>query len=146
MLCSLAMLLLLSCVAPVGDDVRTKGPHEPVQVWLDAPDGAVRLDAEAPLGPGDRIQLRYRGRGRFVTFLGRDAEGTLEVYGTWPVGAAGTWEDAPFSLVLDEVRGGWQVYVVHTRERPELEPIVAAIEADEPLQLGVMDVVRLEVR
>lgn len=107
--------------------LRTKGEAAHLEAWIDAPAGPVALRDGQPLSAGARVQLRFDpGPWRYVTLLGRDGQGVVEVYGTIPAKGAGL-QDAPFALTLDDTPGVQQFYGLLSQIRPDPDDLTAAL-------------------
>jgi hypothetical protein len=107
------------------EQIQTKGAKDVLEAWLETERGPRHLAIGAEVGPGARIQLRYRmAPGSWVTFAGSDASGQFEVYGTFPATEGDqTWQSAPFSLTLDDVPGIQKFYAVFTNDPPTPESV-----------------------
>lgn len=117
-------------------DTRLKGPgtHQKVRVpileaWVLTGQSARPLYTGERLGGGARVQLKVDAAGhRFVTLAGRDAEGTVEVYGTVP--ASDGLAPAPFALTLDDSKGEQRFFAILTDAKPAPDEVVQALVAD----------------
>ncbi len=112
--------------------VSTKGVKDVLEAWLETDRGPRPLAEGATVGPGSRIQLRYRKAPEgWVTFAGSDGSGDFEVYGTWPTESAEEgWQTAPFALTLDETPGIQKFYAVFTSDPPAPETVEASLRQD----------------
>lgn len=117
---------------PLAEETRTKGAKEVLEAWLETERGPRPLVDGAEVGPGARIQLRYRQKvGAWVTFAGADTSGEVEVYGTFPATAGETgWQTAPFALTLDDATGIQRFYAVFTSDPPTPESVESSLQEE----------------
>lgn len=110
--------------------VRAKGSAPVLEAWIQTGESARPVYSGERVGAGTRVQLKYDpGAHRFVTLAGRDARGTVEVYGTLPTNGPGL-AAAPFALTLDDAAGDQEFYAVLTDTRPAPEEVVDALTGD----------------
>jgi hypothetical protein len=67
------------------------------------------------------------GPHRFVTIAGRDARGTVEVYGTLHATGPGL-TTAPFALTLDDTKGEQAFFAILTDTRPAPDAVLRALK------------------
>lgn len=131
--------------APALDPERAKGLQPRLEVWVQAGDSARPLYTNEALGAGARVQLKYDpGARRFVTLAGRDAQGVVEVYGTFPARGPGV-TPAPFALTLDETGGDQHFFAVLTDTRPDPQGILQALSRS-PARMEHGEVTSLVIR
>lgn len=107
------------------DVIRTKGALPELEVWVSGEAGARPLRDGEVLSEGSQVQLVFDAHGReYATLAGRDGTGSVEVYGTVPVGGQTGLVEAPFSLVLDDAPGP-QTFFVLGHDAPLDEATVA---------------------
>lgn len=111
------------------DEVRTKGHSATVEIWLQDHGEARPLPADAKVHEGDRIQLRFRRPTHpWVSLVGVDARGTVEIYGTWRADMdTADWQVAPFALELDATPGDQELHTVFSPRRPSEAAIEKAV-------------------
>lgn len=132
--------------APSTDDVlRTKGGVPLLEAWVKTGESARPLYTGERLRGGTRVQLKYdAGRHRFVTIAGRDAGGTVEVYGTLPASGPGL-TTAPFSLTLDDTKGEQAFFAILTDTRPAPDSVLKAL-AVEPIRMDSGEIASVVLR
>lgn len=109
---------------------RVKGFVPELEAWVESGTSARPLYTGERVGGGTRVQLRYNpGKHRFVTLAGRDAAGTVELYGTLPAAGPGL-HSAPFSLTLDDSRGEQEFFAILTDIRPDPDVVLDVLKAD----------------
>jgi len=107
---------------------RARGATAPLEAWIQTGQSARPLYTGERVRAGARIQLRYDpGNRRFVTLAGRDARGTVEVYGTHAAAGPGV-APAPFALTLDDAKGEQAFYAILTDTRPAPDAVLRALE------------------
>jgi len=124
---------------------QTKGAKDVLEAWLETDRGPRPLAEGAEVGPGARIQLRYRQTAQaWVTFAGQDGTGTVEVYGTFPaeVGEQG-WQAAPFALTLDDTAGIQKFYAVFTSDPPTPESVELSLAKEGTVPGGETESIQL---
>jgi hypothetical protein len=127
------------------ETTQTKGAKDVLEAWLETDRGPRPLANGAEVGPGSRIQLRYRQTtSKWVTFAGADGSGEVEVYGTFPaeVGEQG-WQAAPFALTLDDAAGIQKFYAVFTSTPPTPESVEMSLAAEGSVPGGETESIQL---
>ncbi len=125
--------------------IQTKGVNDVLEAWLQTERGPRPLANGAEVGPGSRIQLRYRKTAlAWVTFAGQDTTGEVEVYGTFPaeVGEQG-WQAAPFALTLDDATGIQRFYAVFTSDPPTPESVQSSLAEEGSVPGGETESIHL---
>jgi len=113
---------------------RLKGGRPLLEAWVKTADSARPLYTGERLRGGTRVQLKYdAGRHRFVTLAGRDARGTVEVYGTLPSIGPGL-ATAPFALTLDDTKGEQAFFAILTDTRPAPDAVLRALK-ESPIRM-----------
>lgn len=104
----------------ISSDVRLKGEKNGIEAWVSTNDGPRKVLSDAPLRPGDRIQVRVRRpTAPWVTVAGTGPTGQVEIYGSWEADMfEGGWQSAPFALGLDDTIGAQAIHTVFSEERP----------------------------
>ncbi len=116
------------------DDARAKGGTPVLEAWIQTGDSARPVYTDERVRPGTRVQLKYDpGHHRFVTLAGRDARGTVEVYGTLAAQGPGV-APAPFALTLDDAKGEQEFFAILTNTRPAPDTVLQALAA-EPVRM-----------
>ncbi len=104
--------------APVAELVRTKGARPAIEVWIARGGAAVPVGEGDVLSTGTQVQLRYDARDAgWISLVGRDGSGELEIYGAIEANGREGLQEAPFSLVLDDAPGPIEFIAIHS-ERP----------------------------
>jgi hypothetical protein len=107
---------------------RLKGGRPLLEAWVQTADSARPLYTGERLRSGTRVQLKYdAGPHRFVTIAGRDARGTVEVYGTLHATGPGL-TTAPFALTLDDTKGEQAFFAILTDTRPAPDAVLRALK------------------
>ncbi len=120
----LAATVLAVNVAPAdagstAETTRPKGPTAGLEAWVQTGSTARPVYTGEHVRAGTRIQLKFNpGSHRFVTLAGRDATGSVEVYGTLAADGPGL-ATAPFALTLDDTVGEQAFFAVLTDSRPD---------------------------
>ncbi len=130
-----------STLSPTSE-VSFKGELPSLEAWVDVGAGPRAVRAGERLGSGARVQLLVDGRGsQYVTLVGVDASGAVEIYGGFrPTPGAGL-QPAPFALTLDD--SPRQAFFAVGSEGPVDEAVVKGA-----IRSGVtagLDVTRIEV-
>ncbi len=109
----------------ISDGTQTKGAGDDLEVWIDTPTGPAQVKDGGRVHPGDRLQLRYRRPpSDWVTLAGTDAQGTIEIYGSWQASRDESgWQKAPFALGLDDTPGVQKFHAVYTDTQPQPQAV-----------------------
>ena len=88
--------------------VGLKGELPDLEIWIGTEAGPRLLRPGEPVGPGDTVQLAVRApEADFVTLVGDDGGGSIEIYGTLTIEGEGM-QVAPFALQLQGPAGKTQ--------------------------------------
>lgn len=118
----------------ISSDVRLKGDKNGIEAWVSTQDGPRKVLSDAPLHPGDRIQVRVRRpTAPWVTVAGTGPSGQVEIYGSWEADMfEGGWQSAPFALGLDDTLGAQAIHTVFSEQRPSESSVRARVIARGP--------------
>lgn len=132
-------------VTGASESERAKGAAPLLEAWIQTGESARPVYTGEAVRAGTRVQLKYDpGRRRFVTLAGRDARGTVEVYGTLPARGPGV-APAPFALTLDDAKGSQEFFAILTDTRPAPDAVLEALSG-EPVRMDEGEIASVVLR
>lgn len=117
-----------------------KGELPDLEVWIGTSSGPRLLRPGEPVYAGDTIQLAVRAPdAAFVTLVGADSDGEVQVYGTLTIEGEGM-QVAPFALVLEGGAGEQRFYALpHDEVLDDAQVLDAFEERPEDWRVIVLD-------